>query len=242
MPTCREAQCHPDAECFENKFGTPECKCRPGFRGDGLQCTPENTGATPLKGMKNFQLKCKWLKARLAILRTIALRLRRASSTTVPVRTVASACQGTRATATAATRPPATDTSIRRRRALIANRTTRAGVPTASSTAEKCTGVWSTELAKIIITILRAQTTQNLKNVMATLQYLSYSRKKYFWLKRKFSGFFYCGLLVNTGKKWFYRIGRIFFYIICLIFLIWFTLWNYLNGHWLDAFVFLFGK
>jgi nidogen (entactin) len=60
MPTCREAQCHPDAECFENKFGTPECKCRPGFRGDGLQCTPENTGATRHRSDRNdqnFQLK-----------------------------------------------------------------------------------------------------------------------------------------------------------------------------------------
>ncbi|CAB3388254.1 Hypothetical predicted protein [Cloeon dipterum] len=44
LPTCREAQCHPDAECLEKPSGVPECRCRHGFRGNGLQCEPEYTG------------------------------------------------------------------------------------------------------------------------------------------------------------------------------------------------------
>ncbi|XP_059485330.1 nidogen [Neocloeon triangulifer] len=44
LPTCKEAQCHPNAECIEKPTGIPECRCRSGFRGNGLQCEPEFTG------------------------------------------------------------------------------------------------------------------------------------------------------------------------------------------------------
>ncbi|XP_046389156.1 nidogen-like isoform X2 [Ischnura elegans] len=39
MRTCSDIQCHPNAECILPRPGQPECRCFPGFKGNGYQCT-----------------------------------------------------------------------------------------------------------------------------------------------------------------------------------------------------------
>lgn len=41
--TCTDIQCGPNAACQEIPGGQPECRCLPGYFGDGLYCY-EHTG------------------------------------------------------------------------------------------------------------------------------------------------------------------------------------------------------
>ncbi|KAF4521231.1 hypothetical protein B566_EDAN005442 [Ephemera danica] len=47
LPSCTDVRCHPAAECIELPSGVPECRCRDGFTGNGLQCHPDKETHTP---------------------------------------------------------------------------------------------------------------------------------------------------------------------------------------------------
>ncbi|XP_059905330.1 nidogen-2-like [Gadus macrocephalus] len=60
---CRSSPCHADAGC-SNGPGSFRCQCRPGFHGDGFQCSPHGTGhpavlSAPRAGVSSSGTACR---------------------------------------------------------------------------------------------------------------------------------------------------------------------------------------
>ncbi|XP_063236036.1 nidogen isoform X2 [Bacillus rossius redtenbacheri] len=49
---CSELRCHVDAECVQDRSGSPVCRCLPGYTGDGFQCAPEDPGEELCSGLQ----------------------------------------------------------------------------------------------------------------------------------------------------------------------------------------------